>query len=66
MDRNIALAVGLYALKELTLGEAADYANISRQQFRQILSDSCVKPRVGPDTMDAAQREVNIAMRSDK
>lgn len=61
-DQDLALAVGLYALGEFTLGEGADYADISKQRFLEILDKSSVKPRIGPIDISDAQKEVDQAL----
>ncbi|QUO48594.1 UPF0175 family protein [Halorubrum ruber] len=61
-DSDLALAVGLYVLGEMTLGEAAEFAEISRQRFRDVLSESAVNCRLGPSNLEDAEYEVQTAL----
>lgn len=51
-DDELATVIGLYALEELTLGQAADRLDISRMEMRTILHDSGVTLRLGPKSKD--------------
>lgn len=60
-DEDIATAIGLYALGELTLGQAAERVGVSRFKMRDILVDAGVELRLGPRTKEEAQEEIDTA-----
>lgn len=55
---ELATVIGLYALGDLSLGQAAHEAGMSQQEFRDVLSDTSVVPRVGPESIEDAEMEV--------
>lgn len=59
---DLARIIGLYALGDLSLGQAAQKAGVSQQEFREILSDTAVEARIGPEDLEDAQREVDTAL----
>lgn len=65
-DTELATIIGLYALGELTLGEAADKADVSRIKMQEILHEAGVTLRLGPRTKDEARREVDVARGNDE
>ncbi|WP_132058175.1 UPF0175 family protein [Halorussus amylolyticus] len=64
VNTDLATTVGLYALGELTLGEAADRAEVSEIRMQEILAEAGVELRLGPETKDEARREVDVARRA--
>ncbi|KZN25252.1 hypothetical protein A4G99_01685 [Haladaptatus sp. R4] len=58
-DDELATVIGLYALEELTLGQAADRLDISRMEMRTILSDSGVSLRLGPKSKDEILSDID-------
>lgn len=66
VDTDLATTVGLYALGALTLGEAADRAEVSEIRMREILADAGVELRLGPETKDGARSEVDVARRANE
>ncbi|MFH5799496.1 UPF0175 family protein [Haladaptatus sp. CMAA 1911] len=58
-DDELATVIGLYALEELTLGQAADRLGISRMEMRTILGDSGVTLRLGPKSKDDLLRDID-------
>lgn len=65
-DTELATIIGLYALGELTLGDAADRASVSRIKMQEILNDAGVTLRLGPRTKEAARDEVDVARRANE
>lgn len=62
-DRDeLATTIGLYALGELTLGEAARRLDVSKITMREILHESGVRVRLGPRTREEAVDEVEAAL----
>ncbi|PSP32225.1 hypothetical protein BRC64_07385 [Halobacteriales archaeon QH_10_67_22] len=59
---DLATIIGLYALGEVSLGQAARKAGLSQQEFRNILSETAVEPRIGPTDFEDAQSEVDTAL----
>jgi len=60
-DDNLPTVVGLYILGEVSLGEAARRTDYTRWEFRQLLLDHGVQPRLGPVDMEDADHEVEAA-----
>ena len=58
-DHEVATVIGLYALGELTLGEAADRLDVSRTRMRDLLREAGVELRIGPRSTDEAMDELN-------
>lgn len=65
-EDELALIIGQYALRQLTLGQAAERAGVSRWQMRDILRDAGVEIRLGPSDKEDAQREVDVALNLDE
>jgi predicted HTH domain antitoxin len=49
-DVELATVIGLYALGELSLREAADRADVSRIRMQEIFGDAGVSLRLGPES----------------
>jgi predicted HTH domain antitoxin len=60
-DERLAAAVGQYALGELTMGQAAERAGLSRFEMRSTLRASSVDLRVGPEDRERAADELDVA-----
>lgn len=65
-ETELATILGLYALGELTLGEAAKRADVSRIRMQEILHEAGISLRLGPETEDDARREIDVARRRDE
>lgn len=65
-DTELATIIGLYALGELSLGEAADRAGVPRLEMQEILDDAGVTLRLGPRTKEDARDEVDVARRANE
>lgn len=61
-DTELATVIGLYALGELILGEAAAQLDISKEEMRATLVDAGVSLRLGPRDREDAQDEVDVAL----
>lgn len=61
-DDELALIVGQYALGELTLGQAAERAGVSRFRMREVLQEAGVEVRLGPADQTEAADEVDVAL----
>lgn len=60
-DERLATAIGQYALGELTLGQAADRAGVSRFELRSVLRASSVDLRMGGADRTAAVSDLQVA-----
>jgi len=56
-EARIQLAVYRYETEELSLAKAADLAGVSWAQMREILLEKGISPRLGPETIEEAERE---------
>ncbi|PSP79528.1 hypothetical protein BRC81_04765 [Halobacteriales archaeon QS_1_68_20] len=65
-DTELATTIGLYALGELSLGEAASRADVSRIGMREILDDAGIALRFGPQTKEEASDDVDVARRANE
>lgn len=65
-DNEVATVIGLYALGELTLGEAADRLDVSRAEMREILADAGVDLRLGPRSKSEAVEEMDVLRRNER
>lgn len=65
-ETELATVVGLYALGELTLGEAADRLDVSRIRMQEILHDLGVDLRLGPRTTGEAVEELDVLRQDDR
>lgn len=62
-EYRIALAVHWYQMdKEISLGKAAQLAGVSQEEMKEILVDRGVSLRLGPASIEEAQKEVATLM----
>lgn len=61
-DSELAYAVGLYALGEISEGRAAEIANVSRWRMRDILDEVGIEIRHGPRDDEELHRDVSVAI----
>ncbi len=59
---ELATTIGLYVLGEISLGKAADLTGVTRWEMEEILQDAGVELRLGPQTKDDLDDEVDIAL----
>lgn len=57
---RVQLAIHRYQTEELSLAKAAHLAGVSWAQMREILMESGIPPRLGPETLNEAQAEVAV------
>jgi predicted HTH domain antitoxin len=60
-NARIAAAVSMYDDGEITLGTAARLADVNRFEMRDILREEGIELRLGPEDMDAARDEIEVA-----
>ena len=58
-DLRISLALYRYEHEEISLGKAAALAGVSWAQMKQIMLERGIQPRLGPETVEEAEQEVN-------
>lgn len=61
----LAYAVGRYALGGISIGKAAELADVDRWTMLEVLQDAGITPRLGPETVEDARREVAVALGED-
>lgn len=59
---ELAETIGLYALGEISLGKAAERADVSRWEMQEILKEAGVELRLGPQSEEELQDEVDVAL----
>lgn len=59
---ELAETIGLYALGEISLGKAAERAGVSRWRMQEILTEAGVELRLGPQSEEELQDEVDVAL----
>lgn len=60
-DARLAAAIHLYANGKISLGKAARLAGVSRFDLPDVLREHGVEVELGPEDMDDAQREIDVA-----
>ena len=60
----LATTIGLYVLGEISLGKAAERTGVTRWEMEEILQEAGVEPRLGPQSMDELEDEVDAALPS--
>ncbi|WP_202614603.1 UPF0175 family protein [Halostella litorea] len=58
---DLSEIIRAYAAEELSLGQAANRANVSRFRMREILHENGVELRLGPGSMEELKRELEVA-----
>ena len=59
---ELAETIGLYALGEISLGKAAERADVSRWEMQEILEDAGVELRLGPQSEEELEDEVDVSL----
>lgn len=59
-DDDLIHAVGLYALGEVNEGKAAEIADITRWEMREILADAGLELRHGPQTVEGVREDAGL------
>jgi predicted HTH domain antitoxin len=57
-DLRVRLAIHRYQTDDISLAKAASLAGVSWAQMKEILVAHGVQPRLGPETLEDAEREV--------
>ncbi|MBC8492778.1 MAG: UPF0175 family protein [Chloroflexi bacterium] len=57
-DLRIQLAVHRYQTEEISLAKAASLAGVSWAQMKDILVERGIQPRLGPETIEEALKEI--------
>jgi len=57
LKANVDIAVELYKKEEVSLGKAAELAGVSYEDMRQILKNRGIKIKIGPQTVEEAEKE---------
>jgi predicted HTH domain antitoxin len=57
-DLRIQLAIYRYRTEEISLAKAASLAGVSWAQMKDVLLEQGIRPRLGPETLEEAQQEV--------
>ena len=59
-DVRIQLAAYRYQAEGLSLAKAAELAGVSWAQMKEILLEKGIAPRLGPETVEEAERETQV------
>lgn len=59
---ELAETIGLYVLGEISLGKAAERADVSRWEMQEILKEAGVELRLGPQSEEELEDEVDAAL----
>ena len=59
---QLATTIGLYVLGEISLGKAAERTDVTRWEMEEILQEAGVELRLGPQSMDELEDEVDVAL----
>jgi predicted HTH domain antitoxin len=57
-ELRVQLAVHRYQTEPISLAKAASLAGVSGAQMREILLERGIQPRLGPETVEEARKEV--------
>lgn len=59
---QLATTIGLYVLGEISLGKVAERTGVTRWEMEEILQEAGVELRLGPESMDELEDEVDVAL----
>jgi len=59
---QLATTIGLYVLGEISLGKAAERTDVTRWEMEEILQEAGVELRLGPQSMEELEDEVDVAL----
>jgi predicted HTH domain antitoxin len=57
-ELRIQLAVHRYRTEEISLAKAASLAGVCWAQMKDFLLERAIQPRLGPETLEEAEREI--------
>ncbi|WP_317176179.1 UPF0175 family protein [Halomontanus rarus] len=61
-SERLSATIGRYVLEEISLGKAAEQVGVSRWEMEEILSEAGVEVRLGPQSMEDLQDEIDTAL----
>jgi predicted HTH domain antitoxin len=61
-EEELATTIGLYVLGEISLGKAAERTGVTRWEMEEILQEAGIELRLGPQTKDDLDDEVDVAL----
>ncbi len=59
-DLRIKVAIHRYQTEDISLGKAAELAGVSWEQMREILLEHDIQPRLGPETVEEIEEEIQV------
>lgn len=59
-DYRLPLALSRYQNEEISLAKAATLAGVSWLQMREILIENGIEPRLGPETEEEIEEEIEV------
>jgi predicted HTH domain antitoxin len=59
---ELATAIGLYLLGEISLGKASERVGLSRWEMQDLLEELDIDMRQGPRTLEELQADVDVAL----
>jgi len=59
---QLATTIGLYVLGEISLGKAAERTGVTRWEMEDLLEEAGVELRLGPESMEDLESEVDVAL----
>jgi predicted HTH domain antitoxin len=59
---DLATAIGLYLLGEISLGKASERAGLSRWEMQDLLKELDIDTRQGPRTLEDLQADLDVAL----
>jgi predicted HTH domain antitoxin len=60
--QQLATTIGLYVLGGISLGKAAERTGVTRWEMEEILQEAGIELRLGPQSMDELEDEVDVAL----
>jgi predicted HTH domain antitoxin len=64
-EDDLAYAIGRYALGGISIGKAASLAGVNRSTMINLLEETGVEVRLGPQSVNDARREAAVALGED-
>ena len=64
-EDDLAYAIGRYALGGISIGKAASLAGVNRSAMIDVLEETGVEVRLGPQSVNDARREAAVALGED-
>lgn len=59
---QLATTIGLYVLGEISIGKAAERTGVTRWEMEDLLQEAGVDLRLGPESMEDLESEVDVAL----